>query len=302
MAMVTTTEAADIIPKFWLNEVIKRLHANMVISALVRRDFSAETASKGDVVNIQKRGNVTVRDKAQGTPITSDAPESDKIPITLDKHKYISWAIEDHTASKALQKGLDYLEDAVPTLAEQIEKDVLDLYASVAMTAGAAGTDLSVNTILQSRKQLNDARCPQGGRIFMTSTKDEIVLLELDKFTDTSIRGAEGATALREAQLGRMHGFDFYMSQLMPVVTGTPDTTHNLAFHPRAFVLTSRAIAQPPSGAGALSQIIVDPVTGLAFRYTQGYSIKDQAMIHTVDVLYGVAAVEADNLAVDVLS
>ncbi|MFG0245751.1 MAG: P22 phage major capsid protein family protein [Phycisphaerales bacterium JB052] len=302
MAIITNTEAADIIPTFWLNEVIQRLNANMVVSALVRRDFSAETASKGDTVNIMKRGAVTVRDKAQGTPITSDAPENDKIPVVLDKHKYISWAIEDNTSSKALDEGLNYLEDAVPALAEQIEKDVLDMYANIAMQHGTAGQALGIDDILEVRKMLNEKRCPQTGRIFVVSTKDEIELLKLDQFIASNVRGAEGATALREASLGRIHGFDFYMSQLTPVVAGTPDTTHNLAFHPRALCLTSRAIAQPPQGAGVISQVIVDPMTGMAFRYTQGYSIKDQATIHTVDVLYGVAAIESDTLAVDVIS
>mgnify|MGYP001791907291 CR=1 FL=1 len=300
MAAVTTTEAADIIPKFWLNEAITRFRANTIMTRLCRRDYENTTMAKGDTISIPKRGVVTAKSKVQGSPIVPDAPTNDKVDVTIDQHEYVSWSIEDHAKSKALDVGLRYLDDAIPVLAEKVEQDLLNLYAENALIVGTAGTDLTEDTILAARLAMNNQKAPMMNRHLIVSPKDETALLKVDRFTRFDALGEEGI--IREATLGRLHGFTTYMSTLVPTIPGPPVTTHNLAFHPNAYVLVSRALAMPPQGAGVVMAMQADPVSGLIFRYTQGYSILDQAMIHTIDILYGVKAIDEDRLAVTLLS
>lgn len=299
MAYVTTTEADKIIAEFWISEVIARLRAAIVLTPLVWRDFSKTTQNKGDIINIPKRGTVTVRTKAENTDITSDTPTNDSVAVTLDTHKYVSWAIEDRASALAIDRGLQYLDDAVPQLVEFIEADILAEYANVGSSIGTAGVDIDGATVLEARKALNDANVPMMGRAMVVSTKDEIALLGIDKFTDATQR-VDGGAALKEATIGRLYGFDVYMSQLVVESGAAPVNTHNLAFHPQGLVLATRPLPNN-SGKGVLQTVVTDPVSGLSLRFSQGYSIAAMATINTVDILYGIKTVDA-NKTLEILS
>lgn len=300
MANITTTEAADAIPQFWAAQAIGALSANLVMANLINRDASNEVATVGDTINIVKRGAVTVKDKSANTNVVADTPTNTKVPVVLNKHKYVSWHLEDNASAKAIADAVNYVQDGMMAIAETIETDLLELYASIANDVGTAGTDIDDTTLLQARLQLNVQKCPAMGRNLIVSPKDEIALLALDKFTAANQRG-DGGNALTEAELGRIYGFNCYMSQLVPVTAGTPDTTHNIAFHRDAFVLAMRGLPLPEAGSGAIGSVIVDPRTGITLRYTRQWDSDALATKHVIDVLYGVAAVDEDRLAVEVL-
>ena len=301
MAEITTTEAAPAIPEFWLMKAIGRLRAATVMTRLVTTDFSeTEISRKGDTVNVTKRGDVTVRDKAEGTDITSDAPSNTGIAVVLDKHKYVSWTLEDNAGSKAIDDAVNYVQDAMDALIEAVEGDLLNLYSDVAADVGVAGNDISDAIVLDARKVLNDQKAPATGRNLVVSSKDDRALLAIDKLTDP--RTPDGAQALREAALGRYAGFDIYMSQLVKTTAGPPTTTHNLAFHKNAFYLVTRPLALPDQRSGVVTAIMTDPVTGITLRYSRQYSIAALATVHVIDILYGVKSVDEDRYAVEVLS
>jgi hypothetical protein len=86
------------------------------------------------------------------------------------------------------------------------------------------------------------------------------------------------------------------------VTSGTPDTTHNIAFHGDAFMLATRPLALPEPGSGAIGQILVDPDTNIAMRYTRQWDARQLKTQHVLDVLFGVKAVDEDRLAVEVKS
>lgn len=300
MANITATSVADATPQFWAAKAIGALSANLVMAGLVNRDVADVVQNVGDTINVTKRGSLTVRDKSADTVVTPDAPANTKVPVVLNKHKYVAWYLEDNASAKGIEDALNYVQDGMIAIAEAIETDLLALHASIANSVGTAGTDIGDATLLLARKQLNIQRCPMMGRNLIISPKDEVALLGLDKFTAADARGDNGV-ALSEARLGRIYGFDCYMSQLVDVTAGTPDTTHNLAFHGDAFTLAMRPMPLPASGSGAIGAYVVDPVTGLALRYTRQWDSNNLATKHVIDVLYGVAAIDEDRLAVEVM-
>lgn len=297
---ITTTEAAAAIPEFWLAEALGRLKANLVMGLLVRRDADSEVAQVGDTVNVIKRGSLTVKDKSEGSAVTADSPTNTKVAVTLDKHKYVAWHLEDNAGAKAVDAALDYIADGMSGLAEAIESDLLALYTDIATEVGTAGTDLDAATILAARKALNEQRAPMQGRHLIVSPKDEVALLAIDKFTKANERG-DGGQALSEASLGRLFGFDTYMSQMVPVTAGTPDSTHNIAFHGNAFMLVTRPLPLPAPGSGAIGAVMADQDLGIAMRYTRQWDSDQLATKHVIDVLYGVKSIDEDRLAVEVL-
>lgn len=295
---LTHVDAA--IPKFWANLALGALKANTVMSQLVNRDYDEAVATKGDTVNITKRGNLVVNDKATGQQIQLQTPANSKIPVLLDKHKEISWLIEDTASAKAIQDAVNYVTDAAIKLGEQIDRDLLNLYSKLALSTGTQGTALEIAGILDAREKLNVAKAPMTDRVFVVHPKDETSLLKLEQFTNASWND-DNAIALREAIIGRKYGFTFLMDQQVPQ-TGTAGSieTHNMAFHKDAFVLVTRPLPAPPAGSGAISSII--EVDGISVRVTRSYSQKDGGMLWTLDCLYGVAGLNTDTHGVHVLT
>jgi hypothetical protein len=219
---ITLVEVDAAIPEFWANVALGALKANTVMANLVNRDYSDAVATKGDVVNIVKRGSLQVNDKVTGHQITLQTPSNSKIPVTLNKHKEISWLIEDTASAEAIQSAVDYVTDAAIALGEQIDADLLARYSGLTLQAGGANTPLGINSILEAREKLNVAKAPVAGRYFVISPQDETALLKLEQFTSAEWTD-ENQVALREATIGKKYGFIFVMDQQVKT-TVTPGT------------------------------------------------------------------------------
>lgn len=299
MPNLTLTEVDLAIPEFWANLALGSLSANTVMSKLVNRDFDSAVATKGDIVNIIKRGALVVNDKAVNTPINLQNPTNTKIPVELNKHKEVSWLIEDSASAKAIDAAIAYVQDAAIALAEDFDSSLTALYTELAESTGTAGVDLTVPTIIAARKRLNDLKCPVRGRNLIISSKDEAALLNLEQFTRANW-DVQNSEALREAQITRKYGFDIYMDQLIKTTGVSPTSTHCMAFHRDAFVLVTRPLPEPPKDAGAVSSII--EIDGISVRITRSYSQKDGGVIWTLDCLYGVAGMRDDTHGIEVLT
>jgi len=133
----------------------------------------------------------------------------------------------------------------------------------------------------------------------VVSSKDHIALLG-DSNLATFFANAN-PDAIRRGELGPLYGLNTYMSQLVPVVSGTPDSTKNLAYHREAFIFVSRPFKPIPAGAGVLTTQINDTDTGISIRVLYQYDMDNRGMRVAFDVLYGVAELR-DAAGVVVLS
>lgn len=289
---MTVDSVSAAIPKFWSNIALGALKANTVMANLVSRDYDEAVATKGDVVNVIRRGALIVNEKEKGKQIILQTPSNSKIPITLDKHKEISWLIEDVASAKAIQDAVNYVTDAAIALGNEIDKDLLTLFASC--TNNVKSEVLDVDTVLKGRETLNKNLCPLTGRVMVVSPEDETSLLKLGEFT-SSEWSAENVPALREAILGKKYGITYVMDQNVVNAAGA---RNNLLFTKDAFVLVSRPLPLPPAGSGATSSIIEQD--GISIRVTSSYSQKDGGTLWTLDVLYGVAALNEEQCAVHI--
>src|SRR5690554_2010324 len=197
------TQQADvqkIIEKYIAAQVISRIRASAVLTRLVSSNFDdSDIKNQGDTIKVPKRGTLTVRDKAEGTAITSDSPETDTVDVVLNQHKYVSWAMGDLVTSLASGQGIAYFTDAADQLVEAVEMAILGEYANVTAEAGAAGTALTAASLLAIKLKLDDQRCPKAGRSIIISNKDENSLLSEDKIVRADQRG-DGGSAFENAQ------------------------------------------------------------------------------------------------------
>jgi len=302
MANVTPTVAAAFIPELWAQRALDYMRSNIALARLVTKDTDVAAFNVGDVLHIPYPGTFTAADKSPDTAITPAAPSGGgEVTVTLNKHKHVTFLVEDVARAQANQDLMDlYIRGASIALAEQIETDLFALYAGLSQSVGTSGTDLSEDTVLAAKKKLDDAKIARQGRFMVISSKDENALLKVDRFTRADAI-ARGGVPIGEGQLGRIHGFDVYMSQLVPVVTGTPNSTKNLAGTREMFILAMRGLPEPPPNSGARAAAITDPQSGLVIRVLYAYNPSHLGVQITLDVLYGIAKLR-DAAGVVVLS
>ena len=291
MSNITTTiaDTAGFIPQVWAQRALDVLKANLVLARLVARDSDFEPAFVGKTVNIPYPGTFTAQDKTADTAINPQTPTGGAtVSVTLNKHKAVDFLVEDVARAQARPDLLDrYITPAALALAQVVEQDLFALYASLATTVGTSGTDLTAATIRAARKALNDNNVPLDARYLVVSPKDEIALLgDSSLATYWAMARSQG---IADGSIGRLYGFDVYMSQLVPVVTGTPSSTKNIALHREAFILATRPFMDPPANSGVQAATVRDPDTGIVIRVIYSYDIAHRGVRVGLDILYGVA-------------
>lgn len=292
MANITVTEAAGFIPELWAATALGALKANTVMLQLVDRQFENIVANQGDIINVPRRGALSVNDKTANTAVTLQTPTADTIPLTLNKHKDVSFLVEDIAAAQANQSIIEgYVRDGMIVIAEQIDSDILALYSGFSTTPLDARTGsggVVVNTLIEAERLFNKAKVPQAGRNIVWGEDAKAELLKLGQFTNAQYDPAN-ATSLQLATLGQKYGFNHYMDQQ---VVQTGGEVKNLAFHKNAIMFATRPLPLPPAGTGAVASFMSEDGVGIRVMY--GYSILYKGMIVSLDILYGVAE-ERDN-------
>ncbi len=302
MANITVSEVDVAIPEFWSATALGALKANTVMTQLVRRDFDSMVATQGQTVNITKRGALSVNAKTANNDVTLQSPANTTIPVVLDTHNEVSFLVEDIASAKAIEDAVNYVEDAAIVIAENVDLALLDLFADITNSVGQGSSILSVATIIAARKQLNDQKCPQGGRVMVIGSGPEGALLNETKFTSADFGGESNTTpAMVEANLGRKFGFNFFMDQqVSDQDDSSPSSLSNMAFTRDAFVLVTRVLPLPPPGSGAAASTVSED--GVGMRAIRAYNASALGMQMTIDILFGVKSVRADTHAVVVLS
>ncbi|RLC68879.1 MAG: hypothetical protein DRH97_01715 [Chloroflexi bacterium] len=229
---VTNTENDPFIPEVWANESIAILVENLVAANLVHRDFENLIARFGDVINTRKPAEFTANRKTDYEDVTIQTPEATNVQVKLDQHYHVSFMIKDGEDSVAFKDLVgEYLEPAVIAIAQAVDKVILGQHAqftttnaNVAGKLGLLSSSTAKDYILDTRKVLNDLKCPMTGRRFIVGSDAETSILKADDFTSAEKVGDSG-TALREASIGFKLGFDFFMDQNMSEYTNTDTGT-----------------------------------------------------------------------------
>jgi len=223
-----------LIPELWAQEGLAILEENMVMARLVYRDFSDEVANYGDVVNTRRPSEFTTRRKTDADDVDNQDAVSTNVQVPLDQHVYVSFTIKDGESSKAFQDLVDiYLTPAAMQIARTVDRVLVgQAHQFLANKVGRLQEMDSTNAkdfLLEAREKMNVNKAYAAGRSLVLSPQSETEMLKTELFISAEKRGDEG-TALREASLGRILGFDFYLDQNTPSLskTGTVDYVDGL--------------------------------------------------------------------------
>ncbi len=290
--MATITESiadtSGFIPQAWALEALNVLRSQIVLAKLVTMDKDYEPGWQGKTLNIPYPGTFTAQAKTAGSPVTAQAPSGGaSVPITLSSHETVDFMVEDFAAAQSNSDLLNrYVQPAIIALAEKLETDLFGVYSSFTGTAaGTAGTDLAASVLRTVVKTMNTAKAPMQDRFLVISPKDQVALL--GDTTLASFFAFSDPDAIKAGQLPNLYGLQPYMSQLVPVVSGTPNDTKNIAFHKSAVMLAMRPFMPITPGTGVATATAVDPESGVAIRVLKQYDINYRATHLAFDILYG---------------
>ena len=286
MANITVTEVNDGLATIIAANALGYLQANTVLANLINRDYSPEVATHGQVVKVPFTGALSVNDKAVNTAVTLQAPADTAATVTLNKHKEVSFLIEDPARAMARPDYLaTYVSDGMKKMAEQIDADIAGLWAGLSGTIDASA-GLAESHFRDARRRLNAAKAPLADRVAVLHEDAEYELLAIDRFMNSDFNAAAGANpaGLVNAYSGRFMGFGVFMNQNLLV---TSSLCRNLFFHKNAFVMASRSL--PTDGNGRGVQQITQDEGGFNVRVTMSYNPTHLGMQVTIDALYGVA-------------
>lgn len=202
------------------------------MSNLVHRDFSPLVASFGDVVNTRRPNEFSMRRKSQSDSVETQDASSTNVQVPLNQHIYINFTIKDEEASMSFKELIDYYaQPAAKEMATSLDQILIgQVHGYLANKAGKLATMSSSNAkdyVLDARQVLNDNKAYPSGRNLVVSPSAETEMLKTELFIAAEKRGDMG-TALEEARLGRILGFDVYMDQNVPYRSVTDADTITL--------------------------------------------------------------------------
>lgn len=187
------------------------------MARLVHRDFSPVVANFGDVVHTRRPGTFSARRKTDQDDVVTQDAVATGVQVPLNQHIYVNFSIKDGEASKSFQDLVDmYLTPAAQTIARAVDRVLVGqahryLGNSVGRLTEMTGQN-SKQFMLSARERMNINKAYPWGRNLVVSPQAETELLKTEMFLSAEKRGDDG-TALREASLGRLLGFDTYMDQ-----------------------------------------------------------------------------------------
>lgn len=237
--MANTVLTASIIAK----EAIMILDNNLVMAKKVFRGYQDDFAKNingykiGDTLTIRRPTDFTVRD---GAVLSAQDVTEGSTTIVVNKRKGVDFGFSSQDLTlKIGELSERVIKPAMIQLANQVDADLMALYASVPSWVGTPGQSInSYSDFSKGPLRLDQYSIPMDERCAVLSPADHWDLLG----SQTSLYIQDAAKgAYRNGSLGDIGGVDTYMSQNVPTHTtgiGTGTPTVNGASQDTTYALT----------------------------------------------------------------
>lgn len=253
-----STNNSNYIPEIFAGKLVRKFYDATVFGEIANTDYEGEIKSKGDVVHIRTRPNITVSDYEIGGGLgTAQTPSSAGVDLHIDRAKFFNIGLNNIDALQSDVKLMDEWADAASEeMKVVIDRDVLaNIYADAAATnqgatAGRISGDINLGeaaTPLQLTKAnitevlvdygtvLDEANCPEQGR-FVVLPAWACALIKKSDLKDASLAG-DGTSILRNGRVGMVDRFTIYQSNN---VAKTGDNYHVIAGHKEGITFASQ--------------------------------------------------------------
>ena len=252
------------------------LARQLVLPATVYRNAESEfTGRTGDTVTIRKPASLEANTYASRTSaIEVDSLSETGVPVSIDTHLYSAVAVTDE------QMEFEVDDFAAQVVAPQLRAVGEGAENVLAAEFNGLTSDLVcayeakdiIDIIVDARKMLNDKNVPNANRYLAVSTDIEAALLKTELLQRVDASGTD--TALRQATIARLFGFNILVSNALDAGTA-------VAYSRDAFAFCLRAPRVPQGAAAGSSQ----SYQGLALRWIMDYEsdyLQDRSIVSTL--------------------
>jgi hypothetical protein len=214
-----------IIPEFWASEFLLQLTANLTASAVVNKDYSAEFAKMGEVVNTNRPQAFKAKRKQTSDEVTIQGADLESVPVVLNQHLHVSFMIYDGEESLGMGTVRErFLKPAANAMADQMDRLVLtQAYQFLANTVGALGTDPTSTEVIMADAKMSVLKAPLTDRYLFLTPYTNAKLVDEDTFKNVDKSGSN--EALLRASLGEKFNWNIHAVQNTPAVADSGGTT-----------------------------------------------------------------------------
>ncbi len=211
---------ANFIPTIWSARLLANLNKALVYGNLVDRSYEGEVRF-GNTLKLNRPDSITVGDYS-GT-VTYQTPTSTQRTLVINQQKYFAFKVDDISRVQSNVDLIDaYSQRAAYALADAVDQYIASLYTAAG--AGTATLDITVSTpnvyaaFVELGRLLDEKNVPRQGRWVVVSPRVYAALLRDQNF----VRSTEtGQQMLLTGAVGQVAGFSVFVSNNVPVVTGT---------------------------------------------------------------------------------
>lgn len=218
------------IPELWSARLLYALEKAHVATNLVNRNYEGEISNHGDTVHINTIGAITVKSYTKNTDI--DAPETlttTDQTLVIDQAKYFNFQVDDvdkvQAAGELVDTAMGRAAYALADVSDAYLLGVIAAGAAAGNTIGSAAAPVAITAsnvyenIVKLKTKLDKANVPNTGRTIVVPPDVHSLLLLDDRFAKST--ATAGQEALINGLVGRIAGFDVYMSNNVKTGTGT---------------------------------------------------------------------------------
>lgn len=214
------------IPSIWSARLLQHLDNAHVATNFVNRDYEGEIKAQGDRVKINSIGDITIGDYTKNNNL-SDPEQLTTTDQTLivDQAKSFNFQIDDVDKVQAKGGLVDVaMQRAAYGLTEVSDKFLFGTIAKGADAKNIIGDtstpialtqDNTYEHIVKLKTILDKGNVPADGRKLAVPPELHALLLLDNRFTGTG--GSQAEATLGTGFIGKVAGFDVYMSNNLPV-------------------------------------------------------------------------------------
>jgi hypothetical protein len=238
----------NFIPEVWSATLLSSLKKSLVFAGpqTSNRNYEGEIANQGDTVHIVSISRPTIGDYVKNVTVINPETLTDADrTLVIDQCKYFAFEVDDVDMRQAKSGGALMSEAATESaygIGDVVDQFVAGLYtgadAANQITTFAVTTPLLAATGLVNLKtKLDNANVPTAGRYAIVPPwYHNLLLLPGSGFV--SVADAGTGEGLRNGHVGRLYGFDIFLSNNVTLVTG--DDYRVVAGYPGALSFASQ--------------------------------------------------------------
>lgn len=261
------------IPEIWSARLLYALEKAHVATNLVNRNYEGEISNHGDTVHINTIGAITVKSYTKNTDIADpEVLSTTDQTLVIDQSKYFNFQVDDvdkvQAAGELVDTAMGRAAYALADVSDAYLLGVIAAGAAAGNTIGSAAAPVALTAsnvyenIVKLKTKLDKANVPNTGRTIVVPPDVHSLLLLDDRFAKST--ATAGQEALINGLVGRIAGFDVYMSNNVKTGIGT-DTGKTPYFEITAQITDATTYAEQiiKTEAYRMEKRFADAVKGL---------------------------------------